>query len=185
MTVSTKEFDILAALPGGPEMADATPAGEALRRRWHEAFERTGRGSSKAFTENLRTGYCYEGSPVVVPDGSPAIPIETPAFVPSARPGTRAPHAWIAPGRSTLDLFGTGFVLLRLGPDAPDGAALEAAADRRHVPFRVVALPDPEIAALYERKLVLVRPDGHVAWRADALPDDPLALIDRVRGAGV
>ncbi len=183
VTVSTQEFDILAALPGGPEIVEATPAGEALRQRWREAFEGTGRGSGPTFTENLRTGYCYYGSPVVVPDGSPAVPYETPQFVPSARPGTRAPHAWIAPGRSTLDLFGTGFVLLRLGPDAPDGAALEAAAARRRVPFRTVALPDPAIAALYQKPLALVRPDGHVAWRADALPDDPQALIDKVRGA--
>ena len=35
-----------------------------------------------------------------------------------------------------------------------------------------------------ERKLVLVRPDGHVAWREDACPDDASVLIDRVRGAG-
>jgi hypothetical protein len=34
----------------------------------------------------------------------------------------------------------------------------------------------------YERRLVLVRPDGHVAWRADAEPADAHAIIDRVRG---
>jgi hypothetical protein len=28
-----------------------------------------------------------------------------------------------------------------------------------------------------------MRPDGHVAWRGDALPDDADAVIDRVRGA--
>jgi hypothetical protein len=38
---------------------------------------------------------------------------------------------------------------------------------------------------MYERRLVLVRPDGHVAWRGDAPPADPLAVIDRVRGAPV
>jgi len=51
------------------------------------------------------------------------------------------------------------------------------------VPLDVVALDQPAIAALYQRKLVLVRPDGHVAWRGDAPPADALALIDRVRGA--
>jgi hypothetical protein len=40
----------------------------------------------------------------------------------------------------------------------------------------------PGIRALYERALVLVRPDGHVAWRGDAPPDDPMAVVDRVRG---
>jgi 2-polyprenyl-6-methoxyphenol hydroxylase-like FAD-dependent oxidoreductase len=183
VTVSTKEFDLLAELPGGPEIADDTPAGAALRKRWHDAYVGGGYVRSRAFTENLRTGYCYEDSPVVVPDGSPPIPYETPEFVPVARPGTRAPHAWIAPGRSTLDLFGTGFVLLRLGANPPDTGALAAAADRRHLPFRVADLADPAIAELYERRLALVRPDGHVAWRADDPPADPLALIDLVRGA--
>jgi len=51
------------------------------------------------------------------------------------------------------------------------------------VPLEVIDLPDPAVAALYERRLVLVRPDGHVAWRGDALPADTLALIDRIRGA--
>ena len=52
------------------------------------------------------------------------------------------------------------------------------------VPFKVVDIDKPEIAALYDCKLVLVRPDGHVAWREDTCPDDAFALIDRVRGAG-
>ena len=60
-----------------------------------------------------------------------------------------------------------------------------AAAARRKLPIEVVDLPDPDIAALYERKLVLVRPDGHSAWRSDSIPDEPEALIDRVRGAAV
>jgi hypothetical protein len=51
------------------------------------------------------------------------------------------------------------------------------------VPFAVVPIVDSRICELYERCLVLVRPDGHVAWRADAMPDDPLAVVDRVRGA--
>jgi hypothetical protein len=57
------------------------------------------------------------------------------------------------------------------------------AAEARGVPLRIVDIVDPSIAALYERKLVLVRPDGHVAWRADACPVDAAALIDQVRGA--
>jgi hypothetical protein len=51
------------------------------------------------------------------------------------------------------------------------------------VPLTVVTLEAPEVLEAYERRLVLVRPDGHVAWRADAAPDDARALIDCVRGA--
>ena len=59
--------------------------------------------------------------------------------------------------------------------------AKRLAEDGVHV--AVVDLADEKIAALYERSLVLVRPDGHVAWRADDTPADALALIDKVRGA--
>jgi len=181
----TAEFNTMTKLPGGPAIDANTPEGADLRRQFADAFGRTREGRSAGFTDNLRLGYCYEPSPIVVPDGTKGPPIETPEFVPNARPGTRAPHAWIEPGRSTLDLFGEGFILLRFGPrDVAVGTLREAAA-LRGVPFRIVDIPDPAIAALYERRLVLVRPDGHVAWRGDAVPPDPVALIDRVRGADV
>jgi 2-polyprenyl-6-methoxyphenol hydroxylase-like FAD-dependent oxidoreductase len=180
---STAEFNVMAELPSGPEIAEDSPEGAALRRRFAEAFRRARHGRAPGYTENLRTGYCYEPSPIVVPDGSPKPPADAVDYVEVARPGMRAPHAWIAPGRSTLDLFGRGFVLLRLGREPADADALVAAAARRGVPLEIVDLADPRIAALYERRLVLVRPDGHVAWRDDAVPEDAAVLIDRVRGA--
>jgi hypothetical protein len=146
-------------------------------------FYATNHANMPMFTENLRLGFCYDPSPIVVSDGSPAIPVETKQYVPSARPGTRAPHAWLEDGRSVLDLFGKGFVLLRLGAAPPSGASIAAAAETRRVPLTVVEIADETIAALYVRRLVLVRPDGHVAWRADDPPADALALIDKVRGA--
>jgi 2-polyprenyl-6-methoxyphenol hydroxylase-like FAD-dependent oxidoreductase len=181
---STDEFVLLADLPGGPEIAAASEKGAALRQRWAEAYRASSGATSPIFTENLRLGYCYDPSPICIPDGSPPIPLETVEFVPSARPGTRAPHAWVAEGKSTLDLFGRGFVLLRLGMHPPALGGLIDAAVQRRVPIRVVDLFDRKIGALYERRLALVRPDGHVAWRGDAVPEDALALIDRVRGAG-
>ncbi|MFZ0775885.1 MAG: hypothetical protein WAM74_05305, partial [Xanthobacteraceae bacterium] len=54
---------------------------------------------------------------------------------------------------------------------------------QRGVPMAVVAIDEPQIAALYQRKVVLVRPDGHVAWRDDRTPQDALRLVDVVRGA--
>jgi hypothetical protein len=60
---------------------------------------------------------------------------------------------------------------------------LVAAAARRDVPLTVVDVDDAEAAALYVKVLVLVRPDRHVAWRADAIPERPLELVDLLRGA--
>jgi 2-polyprenyl-6-methoxyphenol hydroxylase-like FAD-dependent oxidoreductase len=185
----TDEFVLLADLPGGPEIAEDSPAGAALRRRWAEAYRASSGANGPTFTENLRLGYSYEGSPICVPDGTPPIPYETVAFVPSARPGTRAPHAWITEERlgakrSTLDLCGNNrFALLRLGPAAPEAGRVADAAATRGVPLAILDLSDPKLLELYQRPLVLVRPDGHIAWRADAVPHDTLGLIDRVRGA--
>jgi hypothetical protein len=51
------------------------------------------------------------------------------------------------------------------------------------VPLKVLDIERPNAATFYDGGLVLSRPDQHVAWRGDRLPVDPLALIDRVRGA--
>jgi 2-polyprenyl-6-methoxyphenol hydroxylase-like FAD-dependent oxidoreductase len=133
--------------------------------------------------EHLKLQYGYEGSPICVADGTPAPDPEAAHFAPSTRPGARAPHGWLTDGRSTLDLYGDGFVLLRLGDRPPDAAPLVEAASARGVPLRDIAIADAEIAELHEQPLVLVRPDGHVAWRGDQCPPDTAAILDRVRGA--
>lgn len=128
-------------------------------------------------------GYRYEGSPLIVPDGTPA-PLDPPeTYRQTARPGHRAPHAWLSNGRSTIDLFGYGYVLLRFDPEA-SVAALTGAAREQGVTLAVIDIADPSIARLYERALVLVRPDAHVRWRGDILPDDEAArrLIRTVTG---
>lgn len=124
-------------------------------------------------------GYRYEGSPLIIPDGTTEPPDTVETYTQTARPGHRAPHAWISEGRSTIDLFGHGFVLLRFD-DKLDVEPMVRLADR--IALRVVDIADPTVAALYERKLVLVRPDAHVCWRGDALPDNLRQLIVTVAG---
>jgi hypothetical protein len=157
---------------------DETEAGEAYRRRLGDSLTKN---VGRMFrTAGLQLGYRYEGSPICIADDAPP-PDDPENFTPSVHPGCRAPHVWLADGRSILDLFGRGFVLLKFG-DAKT-VALEKAAAACGVPLTIAACHDPEAVALYERRLVLVRPDGHVAWRGDALPADANALLDRVRGA--
>jgi len=167
--LATRTFQAIARIPGLSAMHNEP--------RW---------GASPnwlSIPEHLKIQYAYEGSPICVADHTPAPETEPARFVPSTRPGALAPHAWLADGRSTLDLFGDGFTLLRLG-DAPPGVVpLVAAAKARYVPLREVTIAEPEVAGLYERKLVLVRPDGHVAWRGDTLPKNPATIVERIRGA--
>jgi 2-polyprenyl-6-methoxyphenol hydroxylase-like FAD-dependent oxidoreductase len=167
---ATRSYDALAAVPGlrSPGELDT----------WQKAPPRW-----LSIPEHLKSQYCYERSPICAVDDTPAPQAETAQFVPSTRPGARAPHAWLADGRSTIDLFGDGFVLVRLGSNPLDATRLAAAAKTQGVPLAIETLADPELLALYEKPLVLVRPDGHVAWRGDQAPADAEALINRVRGA--
>ncbi len=131
----------------------------------------------------VHLGYRYEDSPIISPDGTPAPPLESASYQATSRPGHRAPHGWIDGGRSTLDLFGRGFYLLRFGNPKIDVSALMEATQAVRLPLQIVDLDNASLAQLYERRLVLVRPDGHVAWRGDNLPRDAHALIDTIRGA--
>lgn len=166
--------DLSTVLDDGPQ-ADAQRAdlgrfmGGKLAKEW--------------YSDGIRMGYRYEGSPVIISDGTPEPPDDPVTYTPTARPGHRAPHAVLPDGSSILDLFGHGFTVMQLG--SADASSLVDAAVRRHVPLGVHTIVDPGIRGLYERALVLVRPDGHVAWRADAAPSDTEAvdIIDRVRGS--
>jgi hypothetical protein len=105
-------------------------------------------------------------------------------FSQSTVPGCRTPHLWLRDGRSLYDAVGPDFTLLRFDPTLEVGG-LVAAAARCGVPMAVLDVDADEAAALYPCKLLLSRPDQHVAWRSDKVPDDPMALIDYVRGASV
>src|SRR5689334_9803620 len=167
----------------GPLLLAPTPEGDRFRQQQGEEFAAIMR--HEWYTLGVHLGYRYAESPICWPDGSAPPPDEPNRYVPSACPGCRAPHVWLAPGRSILDLFGKGFALLGFGADPADVAALEAAARACGVPLAFTAIDHEEAAALYGRRLVLVRPDGHVAWRGDRAPEDPGAVIDCVRGAPV
>ena len=103
-------------------------------------------------------------------------------FTPSTVPGCRTPHLWLGNGRSLYDALGPDYTLIRTDPSAEPDSLLAAAAQRR-LPIRLLDLDAPEVAALYPESFVLSRPDQHVAWRGNAVPADPLLLIDRIRGA--
>jgi 2-polyprenyl-6-methoxyphenol hydroxylase-like FAD-dependent oxidoreductase len=178
--VSLLNYGRLTESSAHPDLEAPTAAGRAAR---HEVGERLVRANEKSWQPpGVHLGYVYDPSPIVVPDDTPGPEDDTFGYVPTTYPGARAPHHWLATDLSTIDLFGDGFVLVRF--DDRSTTAIENAARTRGVPLKVETIVSPDVAALYERPLVLVRPDGHVAWRGDALPDNCLELIDIVRGAG-
>jgi 2-polyprenyl-6-methoxyphenol hydroxylase-like FAD-dependent oxidoreductase len=169
--VNARNADILASTPAGD--AARAEAGARLVEENRKSWQPTG----------VHLGYIYHPSPIVVPDGTPKPADDTVGYVPTSFPGARAPHVWIGEGVSILDLFGAGFIVLNFGQVAT--ANLERAAAEVGMPLRVHHISAPAAARLYAAGVVLVRPDGHVAWRGDALPVDCRTLIDTVRGAGL
>ncbi len=169
-----------AGLPVPADIEADTPAGAQARHQLAEVIRE--RRAKEWNSLGIQLGYSYAHSPLCVPDGTPALPESATDYVPNTRPGARAPHAWLQDGRSMLDLFGRGFVLLTFGVTPDLVSPWVSAARARGVPLQTVAIDDAAIAQRYERRMVLVRPDGHVAWRSDQPPQDAGALIDRVRG---
>jgi hypothetical protein len=130
----------------------------------------------------LNYGYFYDRSPIIAYDGEAAPAYTMHDYTPSTVPGCRTPHLWLAVGRSLYDAMGPGFTLLRFDRSAGVAGMMQAAADVG-LPLDVLDVDADEIPDAYRHRLVLSRPDQHVAWRGDAEPADPRALIDLIRGA--
>jgi 2-polyprenyl-6-methoxyphenol hydroxylase-like FAD-dependent oxidoreductase len=161
---------------------DDSETGAAMRRAMGERI--VAADASQFNSVGVQLGYYYDNSPINVNDGTPPPPFSLDKYVPTSRPGSRAPHSWLRDGTSLYDALGPDFTLLRLGNASGDVRPLENAARLRNVPLRVLEIQEREVLAAYENfPSVLIRPDQHIAWRGRELPEDPLALIDRVRGA--
>ncbi|MEV4627335.1 FAD-dependent monooxygenase [Micromonospora sp. NPDC049523] len=129
----------------------------------------------------VHLGQRYLDSPVICPDGTPEPPWDWHRAVATTWPGGRAPNVRLTDGGHLQDRLGPGFTLVDTsGRDA--GGPLADEASRLGVPLTHLAVDDPGVRAVWERDLVLVRPDQHVAWRGDRAPDDWRAVLHRVTG---
>ncbi|MFI5957357.1 FAD-dependent monooxygenase [Cryptosporangium sp. NPDC051539] len=157
--------------PGGDEVREAVRK-DILERKLVQ-FKRMGG----------QLGYRYTMSPIIVRDGTEQSPPTFADYVPSAAPGNRAPHLWLADGTSLYDHLGPGFTLLDF--DGVDSTNLLERARSRGIPvdvFRPDEVDQAKMRDLYERKAALVRSDHHVVWRGDELPADVDSLLDIVTG---
>ena len=146
-----------------PELDEDGPAGEQARRQAGAYLD--GHARREFNIPGVTFGGRYDGSPVIVPDGS-APPADTAnTYVPSACPGGRPPHAWLEDGRSLYDTFGLHWTLLRLGESPAEVSRFVLEARALGLELQVVTLTSPALRQLYEAPLALIRPDHIVAWR--------------------
>jgi hypothetical protein len=156
------------------EIEDDTPQGDVARRAAGAYLDAHGR---KEFNiPGITFGARYDGSPIIIADGAKPPEDSVNEYRPSAVPGGRPPHYWLAPGHSLYDAFGFEWTLLRLGPDAPGSEGFEAAANTNGIELSVVEIKSNDVRALYEAPLALIRPDQVLAWRGADARDADLVL---------
>jgi 2-polyprenyl-6-methoxyphenol hydroxylase-like FAD-dependent oxidoreductase len=142
----------------------ASPEGEGARREAGVYFEAHARREFNI--PGVTFGGRYDGSPIIVPDGTKPPADSANVYVPTACPGGRAPHVWMPDGRSLYDLFGFEWTLLQFDP-AADTSGFARAATELGIDLEIVAIEQPSAAELYRAKLALIRPDQIVAWRGE------------------
>jgi 2-polyprenyl-6-methoxyphenol hydroxylase-like FAD-dependent oxidoreductase len=178
MAHADREIERRGAVP--PDIELPGPEGDAVRARLGQAAYDL--NVQQFCCGGLNFGYFYDRSPIIVYDGAGQPSYTMAEFTPSTVSGCRAPHFWLRDGRSIYDRLGPGYTLLSFDPQVATGP-LEEAAAKHSVPLEVVDVEPDDAPTVYQHKLVLVRTDQHVAWRGNALPDDPDTFIDVLRGA--
>ena len=139
-----------------PELEEDSPAGDAARKRTGDHFNYHARFEFNI--PGITFGGRYDGSPIIVGDHS-LPPADRPDdYVSTACPGGRAPHLWLADGRSLYDMFGFEFTLLQLGKKC-DATPFETAAKALALPLRLISVAGDEARDIYQADLagVLLR----------------------------
>jgi 2-polyprenyl-6-methoxyphenol hydroxylase-like FAD-dependent oxidoreductase len=124
----------------------------------------------------------YDCSPIVCVTDSGAPPWDRRTFVPTVRSGHRAPNVVVGEGETLFDQFGDGYTLVDAVSGPSDAKLLLDEAELVGMPVRHLVLDDPRLRQLYRCRLVLIRPDLHIAWSGSTVAD-PAEIVARVRGA--
>lgn len=178
--MSTRNFGIWIDRQGRDKILDDGPEADKQRRVLGDMMSKNLRQEFQSL--GIALGYSYTNSPLIISDGSTSPEDNPEVCTQTSQPGHRAPHCWLDDGRSTIDLFGSGFVLLCLGEENHDDRRIIEAAHKIRFPLDYALITEKNAAELYQRRLVLVRPDGMVAWRGEKLPDNVEEVLNKVRG---
>jgi hypothetical protein len=161
------------------ELEHDTPEGQAARRQVGDDAYRL--HVQQFACAGLNYGYYYDRSPIIAYDAERAPPYSMYDYTPSTVPGCRLPHFWLRDGRGLYDALAQDHTLLRFDPSLDASGLLDAAA-HAGVPLTILDIEAKEVPDAYRHRLILCRPDQHVAWRGDDSPKNARALIDLIRG---
>lgn len=174
---ATRNMRVLTGELTRPALTQDGHDGVEARRKTADLIRQT--KAAEMYTLGFVLGTGYHDSPLIV--GDQAEPEHhNLEYRPSGNPGARLPHIWLDRRHSLYDILGPGYTLLEIA--APDAAEWQREADDAGVPLKRYRLHRPDLRERYGAPYVLVRPDGHIAWRGDTTPTDIRAVFDRVRG---
>jgi hypothetical protein len=152
-----------------PNIRDKTAEGAETRANLAAIADVEQRKSNEMIGAEL--GYRYRESPVIWPEAGEGPPDDFMKYVPTSWPGARLPHVWLADRTALHDRIGDGYTLLRLAGAPADSTLLARAFARYRAPFAVLDVADAGPREVYGYDLLLLRPDLHVVWRGNYLPD--------------
>ncbi len=157
-----------------PNIRGNTSEGLAVRAEMAKRFDVEQRKVTEIL--GIEAGYRYVDSPVICNEKGDGPDPDNPQYVPTAWPGARLPHVWLEDHSALHDHLGPGYTLVRLGKTSEDTTALERAFQQLHAPLDTFAFDSERARDIYGCDLLLVRPDLHVAWRGNRVPQDPKAV---------
>ena len=158
------------------------PDGDSRRRRAANEIGRIGNHENESM--GIEFGYWYRDSPIVMNDAD-GVPAEDPlTYSPTTAPGARLPSVYLKDNRPLFDRLGPWLTIVNFG--GHDASGFVEAAAELNVPLKMLNLDEPEVAAIYGKDMILVRPDQHIAWRGRGPADqrDAAAVLSRVLGHG-
>jgi len=162
-----------------PDIRDKTREGAATKANLARIADVEQRKSNEMIGAEL--GYRYQGSPIIWAEADEGPVPNFMKYEPTSWPGARLPHVWLSGGIALHDRLGEGYTLLRLA-GAHDSATLAQAFQAYGAPFAVLDIHENRPRDVYGYDLLLVRPDLHVVWRGNRLPEDAAALAALATG---
>jgi 2-polyprenyl-6-methoxyphenol hydroxylase-like FAD-dependent oxidoreductase len=153
-----------------PNIRDNTPEGRTTRAEMAALFDIQQRKVTEI--SGIEAGYRYVDSPIICRESGDGPDPDNPFYIPTTWSGARLPHVWLSDRAALHDRLGAGYSLLRLGGTRADTSSLESSFREIHAPLEVLDIAGDRPREIYQFDLLLVRPDLHVVWRGNELPQD-------------
>ncbi|AMK26522.1 FAD-dependent monooxygenase (plasmid) [Sphingobium sp. SJ10-10] len=176
--VRVKIRDLILKAEANQEGGLDSPDGAGTRDNLGAAIKALGNAENESW--GIEHGYRYANSPVIVPEMGVAPLFDPVRCTPTTWPGSRLPLIYLGEGHPLYDDLGLELTLLV--SDGGDPAPFVAAAEGLAVPLSTLMVTQESAIRMLEKRFVLVRPDHHVAWRGDVIPDDAKSILEQVTG---